>query len=97
MKILRRLGVSETPVALYGPLMPTSRTCGNEESPGTLPDALSPSVRSSGWTKLSAWSLPDLLINEAETSCGPAFTFTGGVRKSWSTLMSGLKSNKPTR
>ncbi len=43
-KILRRLGVSETPVTLYGPVTLKSRTCGRMVMPALSPYSVSASV-----------------------------------------------------
>ncbi len=44
MKMRRRLGVSDTPVTLYGPVMLKSRTCGRMKIPALSPYSVSASV-----------------------------------------------------
>ena len=71
VKILARLGVSDTPVTLVGPTTRKSRMCGSIVMPKLM--LTSASVFSSGVSRSSIG--PSMFwMNAAETRCGPALT-----------------------
>ena len=73
----RRLGVSETPVTVWGPRIANSRRCGSVVTPETpLPICVSARVCSTGASR-SSNGASDWTRNAAETRCGPAFTRNG--------------------
>src|SRR5919107_1597003 len=77
-KMMRRLGVSETPAAFCGPTMPRSMMCGGIVVPelAVPPDA---SDQSCGLIRSSYGPSPRL-TNATDTRCGPAVIRSGSVR-----------------
>ena len=76
-KILRRLGVSDTPVTLSGPAIARSCRCGAIVTPYPVPMRVSTSVNSMGASK-SSTGPTDRGTKAAAMRCGPALIATGG-------------------
>ena len=71
VKILARLGVSDTPVTFVGPTTRKSRMCGSIVTPKLM--LTSANVFSRGVSKSSIG--PSMFwMNAADTRCGPALT-----------------------
>ena len=73
VKMRRRLGESEMPVTLMGPVMANSRRCGSAVMPKPLPIWLSAIVCSIGAIR-SSTGASKRDTNAAEMRCGPART-----------------------
>src|SRR5688572_6872389 len=78
VKIWRRLGVSDTPVGLYGPVTTRSDRCGILVMPCSDPICVSAMLWPIG-ARLSLTGPSNVLMNAAAMRCGPARTVIGGV------------------
>ena len=73
LKMRRRLGDSDTPVTVIGPVTANSRRCGSAVIPKPLPIWLSAIVCSMGAIR-SSTGASNREMNAAATRCGPALT-----------------------
>ena len=92
VKIFRRLAVSDTPVTVWGPVMAKSRRCGSPVMPNVSPVLVSASVCSIG-VMMSSIGPSANWTNAADTRCGPAVTWIGGVCRCCRNIFIGVSAS----